>query len=124
MDSPRLRQRVKVANTLSCAVDGNYGIYRTRVVLTPSGKGKNAVCTCPSEYWPCKHAHALVLTYQKCPDSFVDVDRLLTGLKQKGRDKLLRLIRDMVAASPACLKALGIKGFELEDEEEPYGESW
>lgn len=121
-DSPRLRQRVKVGNTISCTVDGNYGRYQTKVILARSGMGKNAKCTCPSEYWPCKHANALILTYQKSPDSFLDVDKLLAILKQKEPDDLLKLIQKMVAISPSCLKALGVKGFEQEDEEEPYGD--
>jgi uncharacterized Zn finger protein len=125
-DSPRLKQRIRVGKTISCMVDGNYGRYQTRVVLERSGKGKEAECSCPSEYWPCKHASALILTYRKSPDSFLDVDMLLDGLKQKGRDELLKLIQKMIAVSPACLKALGVKEFEQEEneEEEPYEESW
>ena len=123
-DSPRLKQRIRVGNTISCTVDGNYGRYQTRVVLERSGKGKEAECSCPSEYWPCKHADALILTHRKSPDSFLDVDKLLAGLKQKGHDELLKLIQKMIAVSPSCLMALGIKEFEQEEDEEPYEESW
>ena len=121
-DSPRLKQRIRVGKTIACTVDGNHGRYQTRVVLERSGKGRDAECSCPSDYWPCKHAGALMLTYRESPDSFLDVDKLLAGLKQKGRDKLLKLIQKMMAASPACLKALGVKEFEQEGDEDPYEE--
>lgn len=123
VDSPRLRQRVKVGKVLSCTIDGNYGTYHTRVTLTRS-QLKDAHCTCPSDYWPCKHAHALLLTYQEAPKSFVDVEELLSDLKQKTKEELLELLRQMILIAPACLQALGLEGFEETDEEEAYEEPW
>jgi len=117
VDSPRMRQRVKSGNSLSCVVDGNYGSYRTHVTLAPK-KIKKADCTCPSDYWPCKHVNALVATYQKVPKSFVDADVLLTGLAAKPSKELLRLMREMILAAPASLQALGVEGFD--DDAERY----
>lgn len=121
-DSPQLKRRIKVGNNISCTVHGNYGRYQTMVVLERSGKGKNAECTCPSEYWPCKHANALILTYRKYPDSFLDVNKLLTSLKRKGRADLLKLIQKMIEISPLCLRALGVKKFDQEEEEKNLNE--
>ena len=115
-DSSLLRQRVKVGKTLACVIDGRYGTYRTRATLTPT-RIKDADCSCPSEYWPCKHAAALVVTYRKSPQSFVDTDKLLAYLKEKPVKELVALIREMVAAAPASLRALGVEGFDDDDEE-------
>ncbi len=121
-NTSRLRRRVKVGNRIYCTVDGNYGTYQTRVVMSRS-QFNNAECTCPSEYWPCKHVQALSLTYRQSPKSFVDIDRVLSGLKSKSREELVKVIRKMVVATPACLGVLGIKGFKEKREEEEE-ESW
>lgn len=107
---------------LSCTIDGNYGTYHTQVTLARS-QLKDAHCTCPSDYWPCKHAHALALTYQQAPESFADVEKLLRDLKQKSKEELLELLRQMILIAPACLGALGLEGFE-ETDEEAYEEPW
>ncbi|MBI4397276.1 MAG: SWIM zinc finger family protein [Elusimicrobia bacterium] len=114
--SDRLRQRVKVGNLVSCVIDGNYGTYQTRIVLA-RGRAKKAECTCPSEYWPCKHASALALTYKEAPESFVDVDRLLAKFEKIPAGEMLATMRRMIIAAPACLQALGVKGFEERQEE-------
>ncbi|MBI3990305.1 MAG: SWIM zinc finger family protein [candidate division NC10 bacterium] len=123
VNSPRLRQRVKIGKTLSCTIDGNYGTYQTRVTLARS-QIKDATCTCPSDYWPCKHAHALAVTYQEAPESFVDVEKLLRTLKQKTKEELLDLLRQMILIAPSCLQALGVEGFEEPDEDEGDEERW
>ena len=56
VDSPRLRQRLKVGQQISCLIDGNYGIYRTRTSL--KRKTKSSACSCPSDDYPCKHVEA------------------------------------------------------------------
>lgn len=116
VDSPRMRQRVKAGGSLSCVVDGSYGTYRTRVTLTPK-KVKEANCTCPSAYWPCKHANALTATYQKVPKSFIDTDHLLADLGSKPPKDLLRLMREMILTAPASPQALGVEGFDDSDKE-------
>lgn len=123
VDSPRLKQRVKAGNSLFCVVNGDYGKYNVRLTVGRT-KIKNAQCTCPSEYWPCKHVHALLATYEKSPNSFVDVDKLLEGLKTKSQTELLKLLREMIEVSPSCLKAFGEKGFDVEDEDEYSEEQW
>jgi hypothetical protein len=34
---------------------GNYGIYTIKMTLDKNGKAQNFSCTCPSDYYPCKH---------------------------------------------------------------------
>lgn len=121
VDSSMMRQRVKVGRTACCTIRGRYGVYQTRVTLTPARRCKEASCTCPSEYWPCKHAAALAETLLRKPESFLDANKLIDGLGKKAPKELLRLMRDMIAATPASLQALGVKGFE-EDDEEDYDE--
>jgi len=84
VDSPMMRQRVKIGRTACCTIRGRYGVYRTRITLTPARRCKDASCTCPSEYWPCKHAAALAETFLKKPESFVDADKLVDSLGKGG----------------------------------------
>ncbi len=123
VDSPRLRQRLKIGRTISCTVDGNSGIYRTEASLR---KSTECSCTCPSEYFPCKHVAALRLTYKARPRSFVDLDVVLKKIATQEKPQLVQLIREMVVVAPTSLTALGVKGFEppKEDDEEGYGDDF
>ena len=114
MDSPRLRQRLKVGNQISCFIVGNYGTYRTQVTLKQRMKSS---CSCPSDYYPCKHVDALLETYRINPRSFLDFDTLMKKLGAMEKPELLKRIREMVIASPPSLSALGVKGFESRSEE-------
>ena len=118
VDSSLMSRRVKVGRTACCTIRGRYGIYQTRVTLTRTNRCKDASCTCPSEWRPCKHVAALAETFLKKPESFVDADKLVDGLGKKGTKELLRLMRDMIAAAPTTLQALGVKGFEEESQED------
>lgn len=122
VDSPMMRRRVKVGRTACCTIRGRYGVYKTRITLTPGRRCKEASCTCPSDYWPCKHAAALAETFLKKPESFLDADKLVDSLGKKGQKELLRLVRGMIAAAPASMQALGVKGFEEEENDEDYYE--
>ena len=117
VDSPCLRQRLKVGKEISCLVDGTYGIYRTRIVMNRT-KIQTAYCSCPSDYRPCKHAQALAITYRRVALSFEDIDELIAKLNSKSHKELVSLIQEMVRVAPASLHALGVKGFEDEREEE------
>lgn len=120
VDSPMMRQRVKIGRTACCTIRGRYGVYKTRVTLTPARRCKEASCTCPSDYWPCKHAAALAETVLKRPESFMDVDKLVDSLGKKPHMELLRLMRAMIAAAPASLQALGVEEFAEDGEEEEF----
>jgi uncharacterized Zn finger protein len=119
IDSDRIRQRLKVGDEIACVIDGNYGTYRTKTSLKQKSK---ASCSCPSDYYPCKHVVALLETYRIHPRSFLDFDREIERkeLRGMGRDELLRLIRKMVLASPSSLEALGVRGFGAEEEDGEY----
>jgi hypothetical protein len=118
VDSERMRQRLKVGDQISCLIHGNYGLYRTQVSLR---KKLGSSCSCPSDYYPCKHVDALLETYRINPRSFHDFD-IATSKKlvKMDRSELLQLVRQMVIASPTSLSALGVQGFESEEENEDY----
>ncbi len=113
VDSPRMRERMKVGSTLVCRIQGNSGVYRTQ---TSIGRKKEAECTCPSEYYPCKHVAALLETYKRKPRSFVDLDKVLKDLGKREKTDLLGTIRQMVLDSPSALSVLGVKGFKRLDD--------
>ena len=121
VDSPRLRQRLRIDQQISCAVDGNYGIYKTEASLKKRGSFS---CSCPSDDYPCKHVGALLRTYKNHPRSFLDLEKMIKSkLARMEKPELLRVIRKMILASPSCLSVLGVKGFEepeRDDEEEYY----
>jgi len=120
VNSPRMTHRVKIGKILICRIQGNYGIYRTQFDM---GKGNKTTCTCPSDYWPCKHAFALANTYKIAPETFIDIEDIINkNLKQKTKTELLNIIKEMILQAPESLAALGIKGFERETEEEIWDE--
>jgi uncharacterized Zn finger protein len=115
VDSRRMRERLKRGSTITCAMEGSYGTYRTRTNLR---KRADSSCTCPSEISPCKHVEALRETYKLRPRSFCDVNAVMNKLAKKNREEVLATIEAMIVRAPAALGALGIKGFEgrVEDE--------
>lgn len=120
VDSPMMRQRVRIGRTACCTIRGRYGLYRTRITLTPARRFKDASCTCPSDYRPCKHAAALAETVLLKPESFVDADKVIGGLAEKPAKELLRLMREMISMAPPTLQALGVEGFEEKGEEDDF----
>jgi hypothetical protein len=36
---------------------GNYGVYTIKITFDKTGEISNFSCTCPSDYYPCKHIH-------------------------------------------------------------------
>ncbi len=85
--SPAMRERVKAGSRLSVRIGGNYGVYRTSL-KGDGGKQLAYSCTCPSPYYPCKHAAALAYTYLREPESFFDVDALRPKLEQMDKEQL------------------------------------
>jgi uncharacterized Zn finger protein len=124
VDSPRLRQRLRVNQQISCTIDGNYGIYKTQAFLKKKGRkgSSSSSCSCPSDDYPCKHVFALLQTYKNHPRSFLDLDIVMKELSKREKPELLNLIRKMVLTSPSSLSALGVKGFE--EPERDYYEEW
>jgi len=47
VDSPMMRQRVRIGRTACATIRGRYGVYKTRITLTPARRCKEASCTCP-----------------------------------------------------------------------------
>ncbi len=119
IDSPLLTQRVRYKRQLSARIDGNYGVYRTRLQL---GRTAESHCTCPSDWWPCKHVHALPATMDVNPKSFLDLEKFLNKLSTRSKASLLDTIGRMMLVAPEGLSVFGLKGFELEREAEE--EDW
>lgn len=111
IDSGLMSQRLKHGRRLSARIEGNYGVYWTRVQLGRVGDGH---CTCPSDWWPCKHVRALKATWEVNPTSFLDLDVFLGELSAKSKADLIKLIARVIAAAPEGLSACGFKEFEPE----------
>ncbi len=120
VDSPLMTHRVRFKRQLFAKIQGNYGIYRTRVRL--GSQGLDSGCTCPSEGWPCKHVSAVERTWRVNPRSFFDADRFLKTLAARPKPELVEAIGRLIARAPEGLAALGVKGFEDEEPEDLEGE--
>ena len=122
--SPRMRQRLKAGSRLSVRIDGNHGAYRTSL-KGEGGKQLTYSCTCPSPYYPCKHAAALAYTYLKEPETFFDVNTLEPRLEQLEKAELANLLLTCLTEYPKLLMVLGFVAQEEEDEEwEDEDEEW
>jgi uncharacterized Zn finger protein len=121
VDSPRMRERIKIGTTVVCRIQGNSGVYRTEASV---GRKKDSACSCPSEYDPCKHVAALLETYKRKPRSFVDLEKVLKDLEKREKKELLETIRKMAVESPSVLSILGVKGFERVDDLDPEADGW
>lgn len=119
--SPRMRQRVKAGSRLSVRISGNYGVYRTSLKADRDKKFTYS-CTCPSSYYPCKHAAALAYTYLKEPETFFEVDSLQPRLEQMDKEQLTSLLLTCLTEHPRLLTVLGFVAQEEEEEEKE--EEW
>lgn len=121
VDSPRMRERIKIGSTVVCRIQGNSGVYRTEASV---GRKTDSTCSCPSEYYPCKHVAALLETYKRKPRSFVDLEKVLKDLEKREKKELLETIRKIAIDFPSVLSILGVKGFERLDEYDPETDGW
>ncbi len=110
VDSPLMTHRVRVGRRLFARVQGSYGTYRTWV--RAGSRGLDSGCTCPSDWWPCKHVAALDRTWRANPRSFFDANRFLERLAGRPKAELVKTIGRLIARAPEGLAALGVKGFE------------
>jgi uncharacterized Zn finger protein len=115
IDSPLMTERLRYKREISARIDGRYGVYRTRVQLDRPAQG---TCNCPSEWWPCKHVRALAATWEANPASFFDLGRFLNDLSARPKKQLVEAVAKMVMTAPECLGALGVPGFEVDDEDD------
>jgi hypothetical protein len=115
VNSPLMTQRLRIGKQVSARIEGNFGIYRTRVTQSKKVEGD---CSCPSELWPCKHIHALRATWEANPESFFDFDSWLKKLEDEPKASLVEAISNMVAANPGLLSVFGVPGFEVEENDE------
>ena len=122
VDSPLMTHRVRFERQLSARIQGNYGIYRTRVRM--ASRGLDSACTCPSDWDPCKHVTALELTWRETPESFFDVDRFLKTLAVRPKAELIDAIGKLIGCAPEGLAALGVEGFDAEEVEDEEDNEW
>jgi len=111
---------VRFKQNLFARIQGNYGIYRTWARI--GSNGRDSGCTCPSDWWPCKHVHALQQTWRENPGSFFDVDGFLKTLSSRPKAELIDSIGKLISRAPEGLSALGVKGFEDEELDEMQDE--
>jgi uncharacterized Zn finger protein len=109
-----MTQRLTHGRSLSVRIQGNHGIYRTRLRL---GSRPSGDCTCPSDWSPCKHVRALEATWKANPESFLDLEAFLVGLSKKSSAELAKLIGRMALVAPESLSACGFEDFESEPDE-------
>jgi uncharacterized Zn finger protein len=120
-----MTHRVRFQRQLFARIQGSHGVYRTWVRL--GRRGLDSGCTCPSDWWPCKHVRALEGTWRVNRRSFFDVDHFLETLAGRPKAELVEAIGRLIARAPEGLAALGVKGFEdgapeAPEAEEEYGE--
>jgi len=113
VDSPMMTRRLRSGGSVSAQIAGRYGDYRTQVRLTRKLDG---ACTCPSDFWPCKHVRALRATWETNPDSFLDVQAFLRGLDARGKAELIETVGKIVLAFPQTLGLFGVAGFGETDD--------
>ena len=109
IDSPLMTQRLVYRRQLFARIEGNYGVYRTTVRVA---RKLVASCTCPSDFWPCKHVYAVRATWDRSPDSFFDLAAFLKRLAAMPKGELIDAMRQILVAYPESLTFFGVPGFE------------
>lgn len=117
IDSPVMTKRLSYGRELSARIQGNYGVYRTRVRVGDTAQG---TCTCPSEEHPCKHIRALEATWNKYPETFFELEHVVEDLTSQSRPQLIDLVAQMALIAPETLAACGVEEFEEDGDEEMY----
>jgi uncharacterized Zn finger protein len=112
-----MTHRVRFKRQLFARIQGSYGIYRTWVRL--GRRDLDSGCTCPSDWRPCKHVRALEETWRANRRSFFDVDGFLATLAGRPKAELMEAIGRLIARAPEGLAALGVKGFDDAEPEDP-----
>ncbi|MDE0399153.1 MAG: SWIM zinc finger family protein [Candidatus Poribacteria bacterium] len=88
--------------TLSAKCYGSDTVpYSIAVKLMPTTIADTS-CSCPySGQGDCKHIVALLLTYTEAPEIISSVDTLLATLAEKPKEKLIRVISELLKRTPA-----------------------
>ncbi|MFP4491139.1 MAG: SWIM zinc finger domain-containing protein, partial [Spirochaetaceae bacterium] len=77
-------------------VEGSGGIYW--VELSTTGNGISYDCTCPSDYYPCKHIGALLYTMQQAPEGIAEESTEAgdddAGIRSGGRSEGIKALID------------------------------
>ena len=91
----RVLSVVKIGDMLYARVKGNE-TYRVEFDL----KKKSSLCTCPYRV-NCKHGVAAFLAYSN--GKFFDGDAFLVSLKEKSREEILKILREILENNPEIL---------------------
>ena len=106
--SCHVADKLRIGSSLSAKFHGTRGIYTTRIDL--ASRQFNFECTCPlaGSREPCKHVIALALTWIHQPESFHDLDLMLTRLANMSKSELITLIRQAAYRLPELIPLLDV----------------
>ncbi|MER3602451.1 MAG: hypothetical protein C4298_00295, partial [Thermus sp.] len=105
----RVLDLVRLGEVLQARVQGT-APYPYRVRLEP---GLTGTCTCPYPGWPCKHAAAALLAYERAKEKPKD---LLKALEALPPEEAKSLLLALAKALPQVAEALS--GYALDPERE------
>jgi uncharacterized Zn finger protein len=108
--------RLRLPQSIGGRVAGPHGVYT--VSLGIAGETLTPSCSCASDAGFCRHVIALGLTYIEEPESFYDLQNLMTDLEQRSHADLVGLILQMVSRYPETLGILGVERFGDEEDDE------
>jgi uncharacterized Zn finger protein len=101
------------------------GLHRLLSISTPFDFTSDARCTCPSDWWPCKHVRALAATWETNPKSSFDLEQFLKEFSKRAAKDLLQALAQMMLAHPDCLGSLGVQQFAVDSErDEESDDEW
>ncbi len=93
--------------------------YLLQATLGPSGVA-SADCSCPvGAGGRCKHVAALLLTWLDAPDSFQEIEDLITALEKRSKAELIALVRQMIQREPDLEILLEMPLPGVESDEKP-----
>jgi hypothetical protein len=100
-------------NTWQAKYQGNYGIYKIKIKLH-NGKVDDFSCSCPSDYYPCKHIGMIkeaidqrVIKMKKAPtEETISVEKLLQNVPHK---ELVDFIVQQAKYNPELTKKLFVE---------------
>lgn len=109
IDHEWMVKRLKDGAEISCAFVSPSGYVHTSV--SARKYSLQDLCTCDATYF-CRHAAALVQTFQAKPETFLDLEKYLDGLEGLEKAQLVDMLRQMVGRYPgSALEVLAMPGF-------------
>jgi len=103
------------ADSIRAQVSGNYGDYN--VTITMAGEHVSAVCDCPYDGYPCKHAVAVLLTFIHNKNTYIQQETkrkkkdasLTKKIKALSKDKLVEILLSCSEKYPDVKRELMVR---------------